>query len=128
LYIQIIEGIEKILCVGSEIPKSHLVIIGMIPDPKNPELDDRFNKVDTEVKRIVQNAGQTFVNVNRFLCTTLPTEKGGLTIKIINTELYVPRNGSFDVHLNDQGAEAVAKEVAKMVGLIPKSIFGVEKK
>jgi hypothetical protein len=100
----------------------------MIPDPEHTELDDRFNKVDNEVKRIVMEAGQTFVNVNRILRTTLPTEKGRLTIKIINTEFYEPRMGSFDIHLNNQGAQAIAKEVAKMVCLIPKSIFGVQKK
>jgi hypothetical protein len=100
----------------------------MVPDPEHPDLDDRFNKVDAEVKRIVQKAGQTFVNLNRILRTTLPTDKGNITIKIINTEYYVPRSGSFDVHLNQQGARAVAKEVAKMIGLIPKSLFGVLKK
>ena len=100
----------------------------MIPDPEHPELDDRFNRVDNEIKRIVMDAGQTFVDVNRILRTTLPTERGSLTIKIINTEYYVPKHETFDVHLNQEGAEVIAKEVAKMVGLIPKSIFGVNKK
>ena len=125
--VEIIKGIEEILSAGREHSKHHLVILGMIPDPEHLDLDDRFNTVDKEIRRLVQQFQQSFVNLNRILRTTLPTLQGGAVIRIINTEYFNQRGKRFDIHLNRSGAEVVANEVAKMVSLIPKGTFVLEK-
>ena len=125
--VEIIQGIEEILSAGREHSKHHLVILGMIPDPEHLELDERFNTVDKEIRRLVQQFQQSFVNLNRILRTTLPTLQGGAVIRIINTEYFNQRGERYDIHLNQNGAEVVANEVAKMVSLIPKGTFGLGK-